>query len=85
MEDSKWKPQLIKAKNKNKKSLYPEPLSETYSEPSETSKMELSAKMVDCIQRFTIYAKHLILRVSQGYEYASNKTNQNPAALSLFS
>ena len=43
-----------------------------YSEPSETSEMELFAKIVDCVQPLTIFAKHLILFVSQGYEYASD-------------
>ena len=47
-------------------------LSETYSEPSETSKMELSA-IADCIQPLTIFAKHFILGVSQGYEYVPDK------------
>ena len=45
--------------------------------------MELSAKKVDCIQPLTIFAKHFILGVSQGYEYASDKTKQNLGALSL--
>ena len=54
-----------------------------YSEPSETSKMELSARIVDCIQLFTIFAKHFILGVSQGYEYNSDNAKQNPGALSL--
>ena len=46
--------------------------------------MELSAKIVDCIQPLTIFAKHFILGVSQGYEYASDKVKQNPGAMSLF-
>ena len=45
--------------------------------------MELSAKIVDCIQLLIIFAKHFILGVSQGYEYASDKAKQNPGALSL--
>ena len=45
--------------------------------------MGLSAKIVDSIQPLTIFAKHLILGVSQGYEYASHKAKQNPDALSL--
>ena len=45
--------------------------------------MELSAEIVDCIQLFNIFAKHFILDVSQGYEYASNKAKQNPSASSL--
>ena len=45
--------------------------------------MELFAKIVDCIQPFTIFAEHFILGVSQGYEYASDKTKQNNGALSF--
>ena len=48
--------------------------SEVYSKPSETSKREISAKIVDCIQPLTIFAKNFILDVSQTYEYASDKT-----------
>ena len=47
--------------------------------------MELFPKIVDCIQSLTILAKHFILGVSQGCEYASDKTKKNPAALSLIS
>ena len=47
--------------------------------------MELSAEIVDCIQLFNIFAKHFILGVSKGYEYASNKAKQNPSASSLTS
>ena len=57
--------------------------SDTYSELIETSKMELSAKVVDCIQPFTIFAKHFTLGVSQAYEYASDKAKQSPCAMSL--
>ena len=56
---------------------------ETYSEPIKTCKMDLSAKAVDCIQLLTIFAKHFILGVSQGYEYAYDKVEQNPGAFSL--
>ena len=45
--------------------------------------MEVSAKIVDCIQPFTTFAKHFILGVSQSYEYASDKPKQNPGVLSL--
>ena len=45
--------------------------------------MEFSTKIVDCIQPLTIFAKHFILGVSQGYEYASDKAKQNPGMLSL--
>ena len=54
-----------------------------YSEPSETSKMEFSTKIVDCIQLLTIFAKHFVIGVSQGCEYVSDKAKQNPGALSL--
>ena len=47
--------------------------------------MELAAKIVDCIQPLTIFAKHFILDVSQCYEYAPDKTKQNPGALSFIS
>ena len=47
--------------------------------------MELFAEMVDCIQLSTTFAEHFILNVSQGYEYASNKTKQNPVAFSFIS
>ena len=47
--------------------------------------MKLFAKIVNCIQPLTIFAKHFILGVSQGYKYASDKTKQNPGALSLIS
>ena len=56
---------------------------ERYFEPSETSKMELSAKIVDCIQPLTVFAKHFILGVSQGYKCASHKAKQNRDALLL--
>ena len=76
MKDSKWKRQLIIIE---KASGY----SETYSKPSETSKMGLSSKTVDCIQPSTIFAKHFIVGVLQGYEYDSDKAKQNPGAFSL--
>ena len=47
--------------------------------------MGLFAKIVDCIQPLTIFAKHLMLRVSQGCKYASNKTKANADALSIIS
>ena len=40
-------------------------------------------KIVDCIQPLAIFAKHLILGVSQGYKITSDKANQIPGALSL--
>ena len=56
-----------------------------YSEPSEASKMELFAKIVDCTQPLTIFAEHFILFLSQGYEYAFDKTKQNSGVLSFIS
>ena len=56
-----------------------------YSEPSKTSKMELFAKIVNCIQPLAIFGKHFILGISQGYKYTSNKTKQKLGALSLIS
>ena len=47
--------------------------------------MNLFVKIVDCIQPLTIFGKHFILGVSQGYEYASDKTKQNPGELSFIS
>ena len=47
--------------------------------------MELFAKIVHCIQPLTIFAKQFILFVSQGYEYAYDKTKQNPGVWSLIS
>ena len=44
--------------------------------------MELSVKIVDCIQPLTIFAKDFI-RCFTGYEYAYDKSKQNPGALSL--
>ena len=43
--------------------------------------MELFAKIADCIQPLTIFAKHFMLGVSQGYEYASDKTKRNPCVM----
>ena len=45
--------------------------------------MELFPKIVDCIQPLAIFAKYFLLGISQGYEYASDKTKQNSSALSL--
>ena len=47
--------------------------------------MKLFAEIVDCIQLSTIFTKHYILDVSQGYEYASNKTKENPGVLPFIS
>ena len=51
MKDSKWKCQLVMI----------EKASEWYSEPSETSKMKFSTKIVHCIQPLTIFLKHFML------------------------
>ena len=45
--------------------------------------MEVSVKIFDCIQPLTIFARDFIFGVSQGYEYAPDKTKQNPSALSF--
>ena len=45
--------------------------------------MKLSAKIVECIQPLTIFAKHFILGVSQGYEYTSDKAKAIHCALLL--
>ena len=66
--------------NYNRKSLW---IIGDYSEPNETSKMELSAKILDCIQPLTV-AKHFIWGVLQGHEYVSHEAKQNHGALSLF-
>ena len=47
------------------------------------SKMELSAKLVDCIQPLIIFAKHFILGVSQCNEYAPDEAKQSLGVLSL--
>ena len=47
--------------------------------------MEHFAKVVDCIQPLTIFAKHFVLGVAQGYENASDKTKQSRGALSFIS
>ena len=47
--------------------------------------MELFPNIVDCIKPLTIFAKKLILFVSQGYEYASDKIKQNLGVLSFIS
>ena len=45
-------------------------MSEAYSEPCQTSKMELFAKIVNGQKPFTIFVKHFIWGVWQGSEYA---------------
>ena len=42
--------------------------------------MELFGKIVDCIQTLAIFAKHVFF-VSQGCEYASDKTKKSPGEL----
>ena len=75
MKDSKWMPQSIKTKK-------PSRWSQTHSEPSDGYFL---AKIFGCIQPLALFAKHFILGVLQGYEYASDKTKQNPGALSFIS
>ena len=75
MKDSKWVPQSIKTKK-------PSRWSQTHSEPSDGYFL---AKIFGCIQPLALFAKHFILGVLQGYEYASDKTKQNPGALSFIS
>ena len=52
-----------------------------YLESIQTSKMEIFAKMVGCIQPLTIFAKLHILGVSQAYECSSHKSKQTPGGL----
>ena len=47
--------------------------------------MEPFAEIVDCIELWTIFVEHFTLGVSQGYEFASNKSKQNPGALPFIS
>ena len=46
--------------------------------------MDRFAKIVDCIQLLTIFAKVFILFVSQCYKYASDKSKQNLVRCHLF-
>ena len=48
---------------------------ETYSEPSRISQMELFAKIVNGFQPLTIFARSSILDVRLGFEYASAEAN----------
>ena len=57
---------------------------ESYSAPNQTSKIKHCA-IADCIQQLTIFVEHFILDVSQGYDYASDKTKRNPGVLSFIS
>ena len=47
--------------------------------------MEFFAKMGVSFQTLTIFPKQFTLGVSQGYEFASDKTKQNSSALSYIS
>ena len=47
---------------------------ETYSQPSQTSRMELFSKTVNVIHQSTNFAKFSILDVWMGSKYASNNT-----------
>ena len=44
---------------------------EAYSEPSQTSKMELFARIIKGFQLLTIFIKSSILDIRLGFEYAS--------------
>ena len=48
------------------------------------SKIKFFAKIVACIYPLTIFAKHFILFVSQGYEYALIKLNRTAISANLF-
>ena len=65
MDDSTRQSQLIMTK---KAPGY----SETYSEPSQTSKIEFFSKTVKIMQSLTIFAKCSISGSSKGYDYASD-------------
>ena len=47
-------------------------ISQTHSEPCETSKMELFAKLVNHFQSLNIFPKSSILDIYQGSDYASD-------------
>ena len=47
--------------------------------------MELFANIFGSIQPLTIFAKHSVLDVSQGYKCASSKTKQKHGSLSFIS
>ena len=51
-------------------------VSEAYSEPSQTSKIELFEKVVNGFQPLTIFEKSSILDVWQGSEYASGNNQK---------
>ena len=46
-------------------------VSKAYSEPGQTSKMELFARIADCVQSFIYFLKISILDIRQGSAYAS--------------
>ena len=75
----------VKVKIEKKTEAHSDTYSETYSEPSEITRMELFAKLVNCIWSLTIFAKPFISFVSQGYGYASDKTKQNPCVFFFIS
>ena len=55
-----------------------------YSEHNKTSKMDVFANIVACIQPFTIFTKHFILGVSQG-RCVSGKNKEKLGILSFIS
>ena len=77
LEDSK-----VASKDSNRKNPYQ---LDTFSELSQTSKMEHFAKLVNGIQPLTIFTKRSILDVSQGYDYTSDNTKQKPGAMKFIS
>ena len=60
---------------KNKTSLTLKANLEAYSEPCQTSKMEISAKIVNSFLFFTSFAKSSILDVEQDSEFVSEASN----------
>ena len=46
--------------------------------------MELFSKIIDCIQTLATFAKHFKLFVSQGYEYASDKTKKKTWFVTIY-
>ena len=67
MKDSKWKPQLIIIEK-------PQDNKRRIQNTVKHLRWSFFAKINDCIQTLTIFTKHFILGVSQGCEYASDKT-----------
>ena len=77
LEDSKWNPQLI---------IIEKSLDNQRRTQNQVKHLRWSCfyKNVYCVQPLTVSAEHFALGASQGYEYFSNKSKQNPAALLIF-